>query len=129
MHLDDSQSLDEGIYCLYGNLLSLMEHYVNALKQRYEVFALDVAWQWLFEQALNDSIERGDKIFLIDVERRSSTNLQDLEGAEQAGENIRDAMRGIMVRLTFIQFNFEVLSHDRDQIPDNLQVNILSELG
>ena len=106
-----------------------MEHYVNALEQRYEVFTLDVAWQWLFEQALNNSIECGDKIFLIDIERRTSADLQDLEGAEKARENVRDAMRGIMVRLTFIQFNFEVLSHDRDQIPNNLQVNILGELG
>ena len=38
-------------------------------------------------------------------------------------------MCGVAVSLTFVQLDLEVLAHDSDQIPNDLQVDILDELG
>ena len=129
MHLDQWETLNEGIDSFGRDLLAFIENNVQTLKQRDEVFSFNGERQGLLKQALKHSIQSRNKIFLIYIEWGSGTNIDDLEGAKESCQNVRDAVCGVAVSLTFVQLDLEILAHDSDQIPNDLQVDILNELG
>ena len=68
------------------------------------------------------------EIFLVYIENTTSSNIHDLKGTKQASKYVRNSL--VPCRLSCLkQFNFEVLSHDIDQIPNNLNVDILGKLA
>ena len=129
MQLNQCKTFDEGINRIDRDLLAFIEHNVQTLKQRDKVFSFDGEREGLLKQALKNGVEGRDKVFLVYVKRGSCTDINDLEGTQETSQDVRDTVSGVAGSLTLIELNFEILAHDSNQVPNDLQVDILGELG
>ena len=127
MHLEDCKALDKGIDSVSGNLFTFIEDDVHTLKECNKVLVLDKESKRPLIHALDDCIKCWDKVFFINIESLSCSNLDDLESTEQTCQNIWDAI-GVGTSLAVADFDFEVFSHYWNQIPNNFQVDILGKL-
>ena len=88
MHLHKSQSLDKGIDGVNRDLLALIEDDMHTFQERYEVFMLDITRWRLLKETLDDCIEGGYEVFLIDIESGTRTHFDYLKGAQESSQDI-----------------------------------------
>jgi len=65
-----------------------VEHNIHALKERHKVFVLQRGRDRLLKKALNNGVESGNEVFLVHVEGRTSTDIDDLEGTEKSCQDV-----------------------------------------
>ena len=94
MELEESESLDEGVNHVGGNLLALVEHDVHTLEESNEVLVFDLSWQGRLEHSLDNCIQSSHEVLLINIEGCTCTDINDLEGTQKTSQDVGDAAIG-----------------------------------
>jgi hypothetical protein len=101
---------------------------VHALEEGLKVVALHTWVARLLKQSLDNGIQRVDVGFLVNLKCLGSSVLQNLKRAKQTCQHIRDARVCLLGQLVGTDLCLEVLSKHTEKVPDDLNVDILTEL-